>query len=198
MKNSKYISQLNLLFKKPFFTSSEARNLGVPSRILSHYCSQGILERITRGIYRVEGVDSGLDFMLEDLVLTASTIPQGIVCLISALCYYELTDQNMREYWIAIPNKDKSPKRPHTRIIRMRNTTLGQTTVNIEGYELKIFDKERTVIDVFRYLSDEIAIKSLQNYLKATPIHKPNLTKLSTYAKLLKVNITPYIMAFTT
>ncbi len=198
MKKTRHTAQLNELFKKPFFTASEARFLGVPSRILSHYCLRGILDRVNRGVYRVNGVDSGLDIALEDLVMTVSTIPHGIICLISALCYYELTDQNMREYWIAVPNRDKSPKRLHIRAVRMRNTLLGQTTVNISGYEVKIFDRERTVIDSFRYLSHEIAIKALRIYLNATPRHKPDLQKLSSYAKILKVNITPYIMALTT
>ena len=73
-----------------------------------------MIERAGRGLYRVAEASSGVDLDFEELVLTASSIPKGVVCLISALCYYNLTDQIMREYWIAIPNTDKSPKRPHT------------------------------------------------------------------------------------
>ena len=131
-------------------------------------------------------------------MITAASIPHGVVCLISALCYYEMTDQIMREYWIAVPNADRSPKRPYTRIVRMRNTSLGQITVKIGKSQMKIFDRERTVVDAFRYLSQEIAIKALQAYLKPSSKHKPDLAKLSEYAKSLKINLTPYIMALTT
>ena len=48
----------------------------------------------------------------------------------------------------------------------MRNMSLGLTTVKMGKYKVKIFDRERTIVDAFRYLSDEIAIKALQAYLK--------------------------------
>lgn len=192
MRTSKYNTLLETLLKKGFFKASEAQESGIPPRMLSHFCKQGIIEKHSRGVYRAP--DTGIDFEMEDLVITAGSIPRGVVCLISALCYYGLTDQIMREYWIAIPNEDKSPKRPHARIVRMRNMTLGATTVQIGNHTMKIFDKERTVIDSFRYLSDEIAIKALQGCLT----QKSDLAKLSSYAKLLRVNITPYIKAFTT
>jgi predicted transcriptional regulator of viral defense system len=196
MRISKYTALIEPLLRKGFFTAGEAGQAGIPPRMLSHFCKQGLIDKHSRGIYRAP--DTGLDFDIEDLVITAGSIPRGIVCLISALCYYGLTDQIMREYWIAVPNENKCPKRPQTRIVRMRNTTLGATTVQIGAHEMKLFDKERTVIDSFRYLSDEIAIKALQAYLKSTVPQKPDLAKLTHYATLLRVNITPYITAFTT
>ncbi|HSW87110.1 MAG TPA: type IV toxin-antitoxin system AbiEi family antitoxin domain-containing protein [Rhabdochlamydiaceae bacterium] len=196
MKQSKYQKLLNPLLKKPIFKASEARDRGIPSRMLAHFCKKGMIERVGRGLYRVGEAFSGIDLDFEELVLTVSSIPRGVICLISALSYYNLTDQVMREYWIAIPNADKSPKRPHTRIIRMRNMTLGLTTVKMGKYRVKIFDRERTIVDAFRYLSDEIAIKALQAYLKSSK--KIDLPKLSRYAKALRININSSIMALTT
>lgn len=139
--------------------------------MLAHFSQKGVIERVGRGLYRVAEAYSGVNLDFEELVLTASSIPRGGVCLVSALCYYNLTDQIMREYWIAIPNTDKSPKRPHIRIVRMRNMSLGLTTVKMGKYEVKIFDRERTVVDSFRYLSDELpmqfdssALEALQQY----------------------------------
>ena len=198
MKLSRYQALLELLLKEPIFKASDARSKGIPSRMLAHFCQKGIIERVGRGVYRVVEASSGVDLDFEELVLTASSIPRGVVCLISALCYYNLTDQIMREYWIAVPNADTSPKRPHTRIIRMRNMTLGLTTVKMGKYEVKIFDRERTVIDAFRYLSDEVAIKALQSYLKPSTGPKADLPKLSKYAKTLIININSFIMALTT
>ena len=198
MKNSKYATALAVLLQMPIFKACEARTLGIPSRMLAYYCQKGRIERVSRGLYRVLDIptDVGLDF--EELVLIASSIPHGVICLISALCYYNLTDQIMREYWIAVPNRDRSPKRPHTRIVRMRNMTLGQTKVKIGKYSVKIFDRERTVIDAFRYLSHEVAIKALQMYLRMSGGSKPDIQKLSKYATLLKVSIAHYVMALTT
>jgi predicted transcriptional regulator of viral defense system len=190
---SKYAVELEKLLKKPFFNSHQARDMGVPIRMLSHYCNQGIIERISRGMYRAPEQDLGIDMAFEELVLTAASIPQGVVCLVSALVYYNLTDQIMREFWIAVPNACRYPVRPHLRPVRMRNIDLGLTEVRVGKLKMRIFDKERTVVDAFRFLSHEIALKALQTYLK-----KPDLQKLSAYAKILKVNLTPYLLALTT
>lgn len=198
MKTSKYHTLFLSLLKKPLFSAREARELGIPSRMLTYFYQKGMIERVSRGLYRVIEASSGVDLDFEELVLTASSIPDGIICLISALCYYNLTDQIMREYWIAVPNACRSPKRPHTRIVRMRNMTLGQTVVKIGKYKVKVFDRERTVVDAFRHLSHEVAIKALQAYLKSSIDQKPDLQKLAKYAKTLRINITPYIMALTT
>lgn len=198
MRTSKYQTSLDVLLKKPIFTAIDAREQGIPPRMLAYFCHKEMIERVSRGLYRVLDASSGISLDLEELVLTASSIPHGVICLISALCYYDLTDQIMREYWIAIPNKNKSPKRPHIRVIRMRNMTLGQRTIKIGKYQVKIFDRERTIVDAFRYLNQEIAIKALQAYLKSSIDQKPDMIKLSKYAKALRVNITPYIMSLTT
>lgn len=195
MRKSKYKKQIASLLKKPIFTVEDARIRKVPSRMLAHFCRTGLIERMSRGIYRVIQAPSGMSGELEELVLTAQSIPHGVICLISALSYYNLTDQVMRKYWIAIPNSQKSPKRPHTRIIRMRNMTLGIVTVRIGKYRAKIFDRERAVIDAFRYLDQEVAIKALKAYLSASANKKADLPKLIKYAKTLRVNIHSYIMA---
>lgn len=198
MKRSKYQCLIDQLLKEPIFKASEARSKGIPPRMLAYLCQKGVIERVGRGLYRVAEASSGVNLDFEELVLTVSSIPRGVVCLVSALCYYNLTDQIMREYWIAIPNTDKSPKRPYTRIVRMRNMSLGLTTVKMGKYQVKIFDRERTVVDSFRYLSDEIAIKALQAYLQPSGKQKADLPKLSRYAKELRINIKKYIVALTT
>ncbi len=195
---SKYEILLQIFEKTPVFTAAEARAAGIPSRMLSHFCKTGILERVSRGVYRGSKAKLDIDFRWEDLALVAMSIPNGVICLVSALCYYGFTDQIMRQFWIAVPHASKSPKRPKTRIVRMRNMELGVIEIQIGTYRLKIFDKERTVIDSFRYLSKEVALKALQDYLRQTHSTKANLNKLMKYAKTLRVNIHPFVMALTT
>lgn len=103
----------------------------------------------------------------------------------------------MREFWIAIPHATTSPVRENVRVIRMRNISFGQTIITIGGRKLKIFDRERTVVDSFRYLDKETALKVLQAYLKTSKTEKPDIDKLISYAKKLRVDLTPYISAFT-
>lgn len=79
----------------------------------------------------------------------------------------------------------------------MRNMTLGRTDLMLGEFKVAIFDRERCVVDAFRYLSKEIALKALQKYLKSKD-HKPDFKKLAEYADLLRVDLAPYILSYTT
>lgn len=197
MFSSKYGAKIEPFLKKPVFTAAEARAAGIPSRMLAYFCKKGAINHISRGVYGGTQAKMGIDFEWEDLALTALSIPKGVICLISALCYYNLTDQIMREFWVAIPHASKKPQRPKTRIIRMRNIELGRTEVLFGTCSLKIFDRERTIVDAFRYLSREVAIKALHAYLHQQT-GKPNLNKLMNYANQLRFDIHPFVMALTT
>lgn len=194
---SKYYPILKDLLKKPAFTTAEVLELGVPRHALAYFEKLGLIKRIGKGVYRDPNYETQVELTLEDLVLTAFTIPNAVICLISALNFHNLTDQIPREHWLAIPNSQRAPVRHLVRVVRMRNIELGRTSVQVGEYELAIFDRERCVVDAFRYLSREIAIKALQAYLKDKE-HKPNLRKLQEYAKKLRVNLKPYILSLTT
>lgn len=181
----------------PIITLAEAEKRGVPRHALAYLVKKGTLERLYPGAYRSTSYEPQVDFQWEHLALVAASVPDGVICLISALCYYDLTDQVMREAWIAIPHHRYPPKRPNTHIVRMRNLLLGLEKMVIGEYQVRIFDRERCIVDAFRYLSYEVAIKALQLYLR-DKTHKPQLKKLAEYAKQLRVNIKPYILAYTT
>jgi predicted transcriptional regulator of viral defense system len=194
MRKGKYQDAFRMLSKKGLFSAEEGREAGIPSRMLAYFCSKGQIERLSRGMYRIKQLDFGKDFEWEDLAITAASIPNGVICLISALCYYGLTDEIMREYWIAIPHSTTSPSRENAHTIRTRNISIGQTTTKIGNQHLKIFDRERTILDAFRHLDKETALKALQAYLKTK---QANIDKLLRYAKTFRVDLLPYISAFT-
>jgi len=197
MRELKYIGSLEPFLHLPLFTACDAVKAGIPRHALAYLVKKGILVRIYAGVYRSSLYEPVVDFEWENLALIADSIPNATICLVSALCYYNLTDQIMRESWIAIPHRSFAPKRPYTRIIRMRNTRLGRIEIQLGEFKVHIFDRERTVVDAFRYLGTEIAIKALQLYLQDKK-NKPQIKKLARYAKILRVNISPYILSLTT
>lgn len=197
MIKSKYLQAFKALSKKTVFSSKEGKEIGIPSRMLTYFYTKGQIERVSRGIYKVKDFNFGAELEWEDLASAVLSVSRGVVCLISALYYYGLTDEIMREFWIAIPHATTSPIRENTRIVRMRNISLGQSTIKIGNRELKIFDRERCIVDAFRYLDKEIALKALQSYLKVSGNKKPDIDKLLKHAKKLRVNLTFYISAFT-
>lgn len=167
------------------------------SSALAYYVKLGVVERVSRGVYRNSKVKNSAPFEWQDLLEMAQSVPKGTICLISALAYYELTLEIQREFWIAIPHEMRNIKRDKTRIIRTRNFELGRVPLKVGEYNTFIFDKERCVVDAFKMLSKETAMDALKTYLKRTKNHRPDISKLARYAKELRVDIVPYLEALT-
>lgn len=186
------------LFARPVFHAAEAREAGIHPSRLSYYVKTNRIERIGHGVYC--GVESSVDadFQWEDLIVISKSIQQGIVCLVSALALYELTDEMPREHWIAVPHSTTAPKRDHTRIVRMRDIETGKTLYPIGREMVAIFDRERTIIDAFRYLSKEIAIKAFKAAVSRGTSQKLDIKKLQQYARQFGLNLEPYILTVTT
>lgn len=197
MKNSK--EKLKKLTERPFFTTGEAENIGISRRMLTHYVQTGNLERIARGVYcstHYEPKDEHLKW--EDMAVAVSNIQGGVICLISALVYYELTDEIMKKFWIAVDNDNSKAKFPLCHIVRMRDMNLGIEEQTIAGIKVEIFDIERTIVDSFRLLDHETAIKALKAYL-AGEKGKPDLKKLNHYIDRLRASkIKQYLTALIT
>lgn len=62
---------------------------------------------------------------------------------------------------------------------------------------IPIFDRERTIVDSFRLLSRETAIKALKAAITQGGKNRLNLIKLEAYAKQLRFDITPYLLSVT-
>jgi predicted transcriptional regulator of viral defense system len=137
------------------------------------------------------GREPKVDFQWQDLVLTANSIPTGVICLVSALNIYGLIDDIPRQHWIAVPNQTTAPARPNTIIKRLRDCETGKTSYRLGKETITIFDQERTLVDSFRFLGQETALKALSNALKSGK--SIDIQKLQSYAKKLRVNISPYL-----
>lgn len=198
MKPKYALTKLAPLLKEANFTCHEAKALGVTSMTLAYYARTGSLIRIGRGVYRGAHSPSMEDFRWEDLTVTMTKIKNGVICLTTALAIYEMTDEIPRKHWIAIHNKTRHRADSSTKIVRMRNMELGKTTIKINNMKLPIFDRERTIVDAFRFLSIETAIKALRAGLALTGKEKINLEKIRKYSKILRVKIDPYLLGVTT
>jgi predicted transcriptional regulator of viral defense system len=197
MKDTIALKKLEQLLAAPNFTSKEARDCGVSPANLAYYIRGGEIERISRGLYRGAKAPEMLNFQWEDLVSIVRSAHDGVVCLISALALYELAEEIPRQHWIAIKNTTSRHFNPMVKVIRMRNHTLGKTVINIDGVAVPIFDRERTILDAFRYLSKETALKALKAGLEQPLEKRINIIKLRTYARKMKINIDPYLLALT-
>jgi len=168
--------------------TSEAIRLGIHPRILYQMRDLGLLEQLERGVYRLKSLP---DFSEPDLVLIAKKIPNGVICLISALAYYELTTQIPHFIYVAIPVKSKRPRLsfPPTRYFwySEKNHQAGVEIKSIGGYPIKIYSIEKTLADCVKFrnkLGMDIVIESLKMYWRRKGT---NIDKLFEYIKLNRV-----------
>ena len=151
-------------------------------------CNAGYLDRVRHGYYQMaEQHETTEEQML------ATLIPQGIVCVESALFHYGYSDFAPRKWSIAVPrsvsraklNVDVLPVQ--TYFVQQNLYELGKTTGDFDGVTLPVYDRERTICDCFKYrsrLDNELFSKALNAYANDP---KKNLSNLSVYAKKLRV-----------
>jgi predicted transcriptional regulator of viral defense system len=67
----------------------------------------GVVEPVTRGVYRLASIEP---LAHPDLVTVAMQIPHGVVCLISALSFHELTTQVPHTVDVALERGTRKPR----------------------------------------------------------------------------------------
>ena len=161
---------------------------GIRAVDVVNLCNAGYLDRVRHGYYQMaEQHETAEEQML------ATLIPQGIVCVESALFHYGYSDFAPRKWSIAVPrsvsraklNVDALPVQ--TYFVQRDLYELGKTTGDFDGVTLPVYDRERTICDCFKYrsrLDNELFSKALNAYANDP---KKNLSNLSVYAKKLRV-----------
>jgi len=195
MRPKKSLVQIQDLRSRPSFTSDEAAARGVSRQTLAYYVRTGALRHIGPGRYCDPTQPILANWKWEDLLRTVTTVQGGVICGVSALDFHELTDEIPREHWIAIPREMKKPKMSGVRFVRTSHLSLGQIHFKLEEHTVPLFDKERSVVDAFRLLSREVAIKALQRLAKQGPL---DFQKLNSYATSLRVDIEDFLLAVST
>ncbi|NGX38824.1 MAG: hypothetical protein KR126chlam1_00137 [Chlamydiae bacterium] len=178
--------------------TSEALEAGIHPRTLYQLRDRNAIEQITRGLYGIAGLPEVSD---PDLVIAAKKVPNGIICLISALYFHRLTSQIPHCVHIAIPQHIKAPKVDYP---PMRFYWFSEKTWNagIEEHEIgttlvRCYSKEKTIIDCFKHrekIGIEVGIEALRNYWEKG---QANLNEINKYAKISKVDkiLNPYLEA---
>jgi predicted transcriptional regulator of viral defense system len=177
----------------------EALDLGVHPRWLSRLVEEGTIERVSKGLYRL-AQDTGTTY--ESFVAAAHAVPGGVVCLLSALAYYELTTSNPSEVYLAIPRTAWAPKidYPPIRFFRFspRMMTFGVEVVRVSRDSFSIFNREKTICDSLRHrnvVGQDVVIEALRRYLRSPRLR--NVDRLISTARTCRVEkrIRPYLEA---
>ncbi len=153
--------------KKTFRAGEMQRETNLPRTYLSRLVETGALERIGYGLYRLNDDDFT---HAQSWVEVAVKAPRGVLCLLSALSFHELTTQNPCDVWLAVPRNAHRPKieTVRTRIFRFapRVYEAGIETHVFDGVQVKVYSAAKTVADCFYYRNRvglDVAIESLRD-----------------------------------
>src|SRR5579885_3371915 len=98
-----------LATKRQVLKARDAIELGIPRTYLPRLARQGHFERIARGLYSSKNFSATEN---TSLIEAAHQVPKGVICLLSALRFHNLTTQAPREVWVAIGHKAWAPGFP--------------------------------------------------------------------------------------
>jgi predicted transcriptional regulator of viral defense system len=159
------------------FTSKTAREVGLSWEDLYRLRDQQIIVELSRGLYR--RASAGPPTM-PDLLAVSARAPRGMICLVSALGYWDLTDEMPGVVDLAVPRGTNQPTitYPPTKVHVFQAATfdLGRTQVPVGPEEhIWVSDRERTIVDCFRPrtgVGTSISYNALRSYM-ASPEAKP-------------------------
>lgn len=191
---------LKLLKRRGIVRQSEFRQQGITAATASRLVQEGRIVRLSRGLYQLP--DAPMDAH-HSLAEATKRVPKGVICLVSALAFHDLTDQLPAKVWIALGRKDWTPRveYPPLRIARFseRDFSTGIETHRIEGVRVPIYSVPKTLADAFRYRREigiAVCVESLRAALKKQQTTPADIAKQAVESGIWKV-MQPYLEALT-
>lgn len=167
--------------------TSELNGLGFSSRQIKKLMEEGIITKIKYGFYELT------DYIPREEVIIARLFPESIIFLESALFYYGYTDRIPSSWQIAV-NKNSSKLQYNINYplikpyyLEPKFIEIGIDIIEIEGVEIRIYDRDRTICDVLRYetkLEEEVFTNAIKKYIKDP---KKNVRNLFEYAEIFNI-----------
>lgn len=154
-----------------FFRPRDLEPLEIPFVELQRLVASGTVEKVGPGLYRL-AMPEPSEF--ETIAMVASAVPEGIVCLLSALRLHGIGTQAPHEVWLAVDRKARKPARlpAKVRIVRFSGAmlTYGVEARRILGVPVHQTSAARTVVDCFRYrrkLGLDVALEALRDTVRS-------------------------------
>jgi predicted transcriptional regulator of viral defense system len=173
---------------------------GVPRVYLQRLRDEGILQQVGRGLYKLAGSEVASATSLAE---AARIQPNGVIGLLSALQFHNLTTQTPHAVWMLLGPKDWAPTNPSVslKIVRASGDALtaGVETHKIDGVPVPITSPAKTVADCFKHRNKiglDVAIEALRDLIKSRK-GRAGLNELWRYAEIDRVQtvMRPYIEA---
>ena len=199
-KHGSRFGRAAVIFKKHggILRTTQALRAGIHPGTLYAMRDAEALEVVSRGVYRL--ADSS-PLGNPDLVTVATRIPGGVICLISALAFHELTTQIPHAVHTALPRGAEEPRLDHPPIKTYRFTgeafTEGVETHELDGVSVHIYSPEKTLADCFKFRNKvglDTAVEAVRFYRERRRIKVDDLMRYADICRVKKI-IRPYLEA---
>ena len=171
---------------------------GVHPEYVRRLAARGELTHVGRGLYALPDADLTEHHSLAE---AAVRVPQGVVCLLTALRFHGLGTQNPKRVWLAIDRKAALPRLeyPPLRIVRFAKAamTRGVEERRIEGVSVKVTTPARTVMDCFKYRNKiglDVALEAFRAWRRRKDFKLDEIWKYATLQRVTRV-MKPYLEA---
>lgn len=167
---------------------ADALRAGIHRRTLYAMRDNGAIEVLARGLYRLADVPA---LGNPDLVTVAAKVPIGVVYLISALAFHEITTQIPHQVWLAVPRNSEPPRLdyPPLRAVRLSQAPFeaGVETHKVDGVAVKVYSREKTLADCFKH-RHEIGLDTVLEAVRMYKAQgKTDIDALLRYAAICRV-----------
>ncbi len=156
---------------------------------LSALEKEGKVEKIARGLYRITNYTPGSH---PDLVIASLQAPKGVICLLSALSFYEATNEIPKYVDIAIPQGTHANriKYPPVKFYRFASKAwkTGIEKHEVESHQIKVYNLAKTIADCFKF-RNRIGMDIARDALRVAITEKGIKPKeIMEYAKICRVD----------
>jgi len=167
--------------------TAELKELGLSSRQIKRLLDNGVITKTKRGFYELT------DYVVQEEVIIACLFPKAVIFLESALYHYGYTDRIPSAWQIAVDRYSKTTQynievplvEPF--YLEPKFLDIGVDIMEVDGVEVKIYNKDRTICDVLRYekkLEKEVFNNAITRYIADSG---KNIRRLFEYAEILNI-----------
>jgi len=178
--------------------TTQALQAGVHRRDLYALRDAGILQRVSRGVYRLADLPPLAE---PDLVTVATRVPKAVIALVSALHFHGLTTEIPHEVSIALPRGTVQPRLdwPPLRVHRFSGTMFssGIETHERDAVKVRVYGAAKTVADCFRFrnrLGIDVALEALRNGLGERTFTPSEVLRMAKICRVDRI-VRPYLEA---
>ncbi|MDE2113091.1 MAG: type IV toxin-antitoxin system AbiEi family antitoxin domain-containing protein [Alphaproteobacteria bacterium] len=189
---------LKVLKARGILRLNELMAAGVAQETMARLVRSGRVTRLARGLYQLAGSDPETAHSFAE---ASKLVPKGVVCLVSALQFHELTVQLSRAIWMAIETGSSTPRiaYPPMRFVRFSKKAMSEGIEHhtIEGVTVRVTDPATTIADCFCFRSKvgiDVALEGLREALRRRPTMADAIMKAAQRRRIW-TKLRPYLEA---